>query len=80
MRVAGTPRELSLVDRLKRLGFARGNQVRLYGAEFELLSDPMVIGETLVFVDALDKKSGLLRRVRIPLTVLHSANGNQNGT
>jgi len=79
MGAAGTTRDFSLVDRLKRLGFARGNQVRLYGVDFEVLSDPIVLGKTLVFVDAMEKKSGLVTRVRIPLTVLNSANGNQNG-
>jgi len=80
MGTAGTGREFSLLDRLKRLGFVRGKQVRLYGAEFELLTDPMVMGKALVFVDALEKKSGLLRRVRIPLTMLNNANRNQNGS
>ena len=80
MGAVTTSLEFSLVDRLKRLGFARGKQVRLYGAEFELLTDPLVMGKTLVCVDALEKKSGLLRRVRIPLTVLNNTNGNQNGS
>jgi len=78
MSTVGTSREFSLVDRLKHLGFARGNQVRLYGAEFELLTDPIVMGKTLVFVDAIEKKSGLMRRIRIPLTVLNKTNENQS--
>ena len=57
----------SLCTRLKGLGFTQGNQMKLYGQEFELLSQPIVMGDNLVFVDAIEKRSGKLRRVRIPL-------------
>jgi hypothetical protein len=67
-------RQDSLSDRLKRLGFAQENRMRLYGEEFELLSDPIIIKDNLVFVDAIEKRSGQVRRVRIPLTVLNMAN------
>ena len=38
-----------LCQRLKRLGFAQENQVRLYGEEFELVSDPIVIADRLCY-------------------------------
>lgn len=60
-------------DALKRLGFARNQQVRLYGEVFELLSDPIEIGGKVAFVDAREKRSGQIRRVHIPLTVLQVA-------
>jgi hypothetical protein len=69
-----TKKHASLCERLKRLGFAQENQMRLYGQEFQLLSDPLVMGENLVFVDAVEKKSGQRRRVRVPLPVVHMAN------
>ena len=60
----------SVCERLRRLGYARDRQVRLYGEIFELLSDPVRISDNLVFVDALDRKSGQFRRVRIPRTII----------
>jgi hypothetical protein len=47
--------------------------VRLYGQIFHLVSDPISIGENLVFVDALDGKSGKVVRVRIPPTIVQMA-------
>jgi len=65
----------SLCTRLKGLGFTQGNQMKLYGQEFELLSQPIVMGDNLVFVDTIEKKSGQLRRVRIPLSMVKMAKG-----
>jgi hypothetical protein len=62
-----------LCERLKRLGFAQENQMKLYGEEFELLSDPLVMGDDLVFVDAIEKKSRQVRRIRIPLPIVNMA-------
>jgi hypothetical protein len=63
-----------LCERLKRLGFAQENRMKLYGEEFELLSDPFIIGNDVVFVDVIERKSRLQRRVRIPLPIIHMAN------
>lgn len=65
--------ESSLCETLKRLGFAHDNQVRLYGEELDLLSDPVKISDNFVFVDALERKSGQFRRVCIPRTILQIA-------
>jgi hypothetical protein len=65
--------EKNLCNRLKRLGFSRENRVRLYGEEFELRSDPILVSEELVFVDAVEKKSGRLTRVRVPLMIVKMA-------
>jgi len=62
-----------LSERLKRLGFSRENQIRLYGAQFELLGDPVVMSDNVVFVDVVEQKSGQLRRVRIPLNIVRMA-------
>ena len=68
-----TTRESRTCERLKRLGFARQNQVRLYGSQFELISDPLIVDNDLVFVDAVEQKSGERRRVRIPLMIVRMA-------
>jgi hypothetical protein len=63
----------NLCETLKRLGYAQDNQVRLYGEIFHLVSDPVSIGENLVFVDALHGASGRVMRVRIPPSLVQMA-------
>jgi hypothetical protein len=72
-----TKKQASLCERLKQLGFKQENQMRLYGEEFELLGDPLVMRDDLVFVDAIEKKSGQRRRVRIPLSIVSMATGDR---
>ena len=60
-------------EKLKRLGFANAGRMRLYGEEFEILGDPIVIEDDVVFFDAIEKKSRQPRRVRIPLTIVRMA-------
>jgi hypothetical protein len=68
-----TAATVTLCDRLKRLGYARNIQMKLYGETFELVSDPVVVSEKLAFVEGIEKKSGERRRIRIPLVVLRIA-------
>jgi hypothetical protein len=63
----------SICETLKRLGYAHDNQVRLYGQIFDLLSDPVSVSENFVFVDAVERRSGQFRRVRIPRTIIQMA-------
>jgi hypothetical protein len=65
-------KSITLGEMIKRLGFARDTQVELYGEMFELISDPIFI-KSSVFVDAIESKSGRLRRVRIPDPVVVTA-------
>ena len=67
----------TLCEAIRRLGYARNNQVRLYGEIFDLVSDPISVGETLVFVEAVERKSGRIRRVRIPSTIVQIARINR---
>lgn len=60
-------------ERLKQLGFSRHHHIRLYGSLFELVGDPLVMTEDVVFVDAVEQKSGQLRRIRIPLNIARMA-------
>ncbi len=62
-----------LCQRLKRFGYAQNQQLTLYGEVFEVLSDPFVIGPNLVFVDARERRSGSVRRVRVPLNIVEMA-------
>ena len=68
-----TKEQSVLCANIKRLGYVQNSQVRLYGEIFELVSDPFSVGDNLVFVDARERKTGQLRRVRIPLTITHRA-------
>ena len=63
----------SLNVRLKDLGFTQGSQMKLYGEIFEFAGEPMVVTRDVVLVDAIEKKSGQLKRVRIPLPILKMA-------
>jgi hypothetical protein len=68
-----TQKQIDVCSRLKRLGFTKGNQMRLYGAVFDFLGEPLIVSEDLVLVDAADHKTGETRRVRIPLPIVHMA-------
>lgn len=63
----------TLCETIKRLGFAQDNQVKLYGRVFDLVSNPIIVGDNCVFVDALEQKSGKVMRVRIPPTIVQMA-------
>jgi hypothetical protein len=54
-------------ESLKRLGYTRNNQVRLYGQVFYLVSD-VKVNDHLVFVEAWEPKSQQNKRVSIPST------------
>jgi hypothetical protein len=68
-----TEQQINLSARLKRLGFTKGNQMKLYGEVFEVVSEPILMADNVVLVDATEKKSGLSRRVRIPLPIVNMA-------
>lgn len=57
-------------ERLKALGYADRNRIRIYGEEFDLLSNP-ISDEHGVSIEAKSRKSGNARRLRIPLSILH---------
>ena len=72
-----TTRQAHLSERLKRLGFTAGTQMKLYGEVFDFLSEPIVLTDDVVVLDAKEKKSGEARRVRVPLPVIHTAKGSR---
>lgn len=45
-----TKSQISLFAMLKQLGLTQGNQMKLYAQECELLSEPIVLGNSLVYL------------------------------
>jgi hypothetical protein len=66
-------RHAILCAKLKQLGFTQQNQMRLYGQEFQFLSDPIVQPDGTVFLDALEKRSHQTRRIHVPLPIVSMA-------
>jgi len=62
-----------LSNTLKRLGYAKKTEIKLYGREFRLVNDPVVMTDTLVFVDAVETKSGREMKLRIPINIVNMA-------
>lgn len=64
----------AVCGRLIALGYAKQNRVRMYGDEFELISNPFV-DENGFAVQAISTGSGEARLLRIPLSVLRAVTG-----
>ena len=60
--------------RVKHLGYATSKRIRLYGEEFEVVSDPFPEADGIA-VQVTTKKDPSIRVLRIPATVLQSAKG-----
>jgi hypothetical protein len=56
---------------VKRLGYAARERIRLYGEEFELVSDPFPDADGIA-INVRSKKGTNIRVVRLPSTVLQS--------
>jgi len=61
----------NICARLQQLGYAREKHIRLYGEEFHLVSDPVPDGDGFA-VEGITRFSGNVRRVRIPLSLVHT--------
>jgi hypothetical protein len=70
-------RESELCERLKVLGYANSGRIRLYGEEFDLTSNPFR-EDTGYAVEAVSRRSGQIRKLRIPLSVLQMADKHVN--
>jgi hypothetical protein len=62
-------RDVELCERLKTLGYAHRNRIRMYGEEFDLTSNPLR-DENGFAIEAISRKSGIARRLGIPLSIL----------
>jgi hypothetical protein len=68
--------EDEICARLIALGYAKHKRIRMYGEEFDLTSDP-VADENGFAVEAVSRKSGGTRKLRIPLSVLRMIAGHR---
>ena len=68
MAIQGS-RDNQVGERLKALGYAHPNRIRMYGEEFDLTSNP-IPEENGFAIEAISRRSGLARRLRIPLSIL----------
>lgn len=68
--ISSQEKHVFLCSRLQRLGYGSGRRLRLYGEEFELITDPIPEGNGYS-VDGISRKSGL-RHVQIPVSVTHT--------
>lgn len=64
-------KQVLLCKKLQRLGYAPQRRIRLYGEEFDLVSIPTPDGSGYA-IDGISRKSGSLRHLRIPLSVVHT--------
>ena len=64
-----TDKSSQLCKRLMSLGYSCRKRQRMYGEEFDLTSNP-VPHENGFAVEAVSRKSGSSRRLRIPLSVV----------
>jgi len=72
--LAESPSIAEICDSVRRLGYGPAQSIRLYGEEFEVISDPFPeAGGIAVSVRA--KKGDAIRTVRLPATVLQSVKG-----
>jgi hypothetical protein len=62
-------KERIICEKLRKLGYARQRHIRLYGEEFDLISNPIPDGDGFA-VDGIASKSGDQRRIRVPLSIV----------
>ncbi|HTS57371.1 MAG TPA: hypothetical protein VMH03_07480 [Terriglobales bacterium] len=60
-----------MCDRLKNIGYAISSRIRMYGEEFEVISNPYPDGEG-ISVEAMSKRENRTRVVRLPLPILQT--------
>lgn len=53
-------------ERLQRMGYAKERHIFLYGEELEIISNPAACHDGFA-IEGVVRKTGLRRRVRIPL-------------
>jgi len=74
----GLPSIAEICASVKRLGYAASQNIRLYGEEFEVMSDPFPEAGGIA-ISVKTKKSNGIRVVQLPATVLQSVRGTAPG-
>ncbi|MGA7931369.1 MAG: hypothetical protein WCA20_35915 [Candidatus Sulfotelmatobacter sp.] len=67
-----SPSVLEICEHVKHLGYSASKSVRLYGEQFEVVSDPFPEADGIA-VHVTTKKDSKIRVLQIPATVLQSA-------
>ena len=73
-RSSDFPSVSDICAHVKHLGYAISKRIRLYGEEFEVVSDPFPEAGGIA-VHVTTKKDSTIRVLQIPATVLQSAKG-----
>jgi hypothetical protein len=74
---SGSTSVSDLCAKIKNMGYAASKRVKLYGEEYEIVSDPFLEDQEIV-VQAKTKKNPVVRMVRLPSTVLPSVRGRKS--
>ena len=69
-----SPSLVEMCESVKRLGYGAKQNIRLYGEEFEVISDPFPEAGGIA-VSVKTKKSNRIRVIQLPATVLQSVRG-----
>jgi hypothetical protein len=71
--IPDSPSVVEICDNVKRLGYGASQRIRLYGEEFEVISDPFPEAEGIAV--RVKGKDTTDRIVQLPATVLQSVKG-----
>ena len=69
-----SPAVMDMCDHVKNLGYAVNGQIRLYGEEFEVISDPFPEDDGIA-VRVRAKRNSKIRVLQLPATVIQSVKG-----
>ena len=65
-----------ICDRLKAMGYAESRRIRIYGEEFEVVSNPFPEGNGIA-VRGISRREATVRIVRLPLPVVQAVTRKQ---
>jgi hypothetical protein len=75
-RIDRSPSVADICASVKRLGYGMSQRIRLYGEDFDVISDPFPEAGGIA-VSVKDRKSRGIRVVQLPATVLQSVKGSR---
>jgi hypothetical protein len=61
----------AICERLQKLGYAKEQDIKLYGEELHLVSNPVPDGDGFA-VEGIARASGAFMRMRIPLSLVYT--------
>ncbi|MGA7293436.1 MAG: hypothetical protein WBW53_01960 [Terriglobales bacterium] len=67
--ISGSEKRKTICERLQELGFAREKDIKLYGQELHLISNPIADGDGFS-VEGIVRASFHRRQMRIPLSLV----------